>query len=741
MTASSGLNTIFRIKLLRGSKVIRIYKVASESISIGSDQACTLKMAGDPSLMPMHATLYQEDGEITVVPESGATVLLNNEPIDFGVVGPGDVVRIGRMAFHAELVAVGDSVIPESGRQSRAPAKGRPAPPVPTGTKPITMESAAKISVSPRRPTIDETREYRPQKAGGTLPSPAPTAKPQNSRGVYPVRQNEQTAKPTESTQLLIQEAAPPKASIPVKMPVYQSTPPARDEAFQNNSEPETAPTASASRAQSVASSIPPKSPIVQDSRLHVQDGAAPQPMAIDPDDYFFDEDEDDFENEFNFTEVFNLAEALNAKTRVETKPSPDTKLAAYCAADVVRTIDQRVVDTDYIHPGRRYHSAFDDFSCRCNGATIELVAETPLIKGIWRKGTPVDVRGLPQKKNKTKVVLESGDTAILNGSGGAYQVDVYRPPAAPLKSAFGFNSSALALLAGAIVLHVALGLTAFVVMPEEEAGSEAKDEEVYAVVEMEKPEFKKEETQKPDPKPVEKDATAMAERAPQVTSRQVRRVRERATKATTSDSIDNLMKVLSRGSGKEGKSNNIKDLVSNIDAVSAGNGSAAYNIAGAIGSIPGGDVNVAREGGGGILSTLSGEQVAGKDSKIATLARSKPSGKIRGKVTKMTSGARVKGSLSKEDVSRVVNANIHAVQACYEKELLRSPGLSGRIVFDWTVKTDGRVSGVRVRSSTLSNSSVSQCISDRIKKWKFPRPKGGEVVITYPFLFRSVSS
>ena len=56
----------------------------------------------------------------------------------------------------------------------------------------------------------------------------------------------------------------------------------------------------------------------------------------------------------------------------------------------------------------------------------------------------------------------------------------------------------------------------------------------------------------------------------------------------------------------------------------------------------------------------------------------------------------------------------------------------------DWTVKMDGLVKDVRVASSTLSNPKVAVCVVDAVKGWKFPKPVGGEALISYPFLFRS---
>jgi hypothetical protein len=258
----------------------------------------------------------------------------------------------------------------------------------------------------------------------------------------------------------------------------------------------------------------------------------------------------------------------------------------------------------------------------------------------------------------------------------------------------------------------------------------EEAEEEVFAEVKIEEPPKKVQEVV-PEEMP-EEDAKSIAERAPKVTQRSIKkRIKENPKTA-----VNNLLNILSRGSGKEGKSNKLKDLISNIDAV-AGPGAGAFSIAGAIASLPGKDVNIAKSGGGGIISTLSGDQVAGKGSGIASIGKVKKKGQVRGKVTKMSSGAKVGGSLSREDVLKVINSHFHAVQACYERALMSNPTLSGRVAFDWTVSKTGSVKGVRVRSSTLGSPQVATCISNLIKRWKFPRPKGGEAIITFPFLFR----
>jgi len=155
------------------------------------------------------------------------------------------------------------------------------------------------------------------------------------------------------------------------------------------------------------------------------------------------------------------------------------------------------------------------------------------------------------------------------------------------------------------------------------------------------------------------------------------------------------------------------------------------FNISGLIGDLP--TVNVDRSSTS--LITKGSGQLA---TKGLTQLQAGQKGPVRGQVTKLNSSAKITGSLSREDVSRVVNEHSNQLTACYEKVLMTDPGLAGKITLDWTVKIDGLVKDVRVASSTLSNPKVAVCVVEAVKGWKFPKPVGGEALISYPFLFRS---
>jgi len=88
-----------------------------------------------------------------------------------------------------------------------------------------------------------------------------------------------------------------------------------------------------------------------------------------------------------------------------------------------------------------------------------------------------------------------------------------------------------------------------------------------------------------------------------------------------------------------------------------------------------------------------------------------------------------------------VIRAAIHRrraqVRACYERELINTPGLSGKILVRFTIGPQGLVSDAGVAQSTLSNRNVEQCLLRKVRTWRFPKPRGGgRVVVRYPFLF-----
>jgi hypothetical protein len=98
-----------------------------------------------------------------------------------------------------------------------------------------------------------------------------------------------------------------------------------------------------------------------------------------------------------------------------------------------------------------------------------------------------------------------------------------------------------------------------------------------------------------------------------------------------------------------------------------------------------------------------------------------------------------IMGSLSMEIIRRVIRSHRDQIKYCYSKELTRFPNLSGKVSVKFTISPKGYVTQSTVSQTTLRNASVERCITQKIRTWKFPEPKGGGIVIVnYPFILQS---
>jgi TonB family protein len=108
-------------------------------------------------------------------------------------------------------------------------------------------------------------------------------------------------------------------------------------------------------------------------------------------------------------------------------------------------------------------------------------------------------------------------------------------------------------------------------------------------------------------------------------------------------------------------------------------------------------------------------------------------------KVPEIKSGAAdVRGSLSKEVIRRVIRRHLNEVKFCYEQQLNQRPDLSGRVKVKFIISPSGAVQSAVVSGSTLGNQKAETCIAQAVRRWTFPKPEGGGiVVVNYPFMLR----
>ncbi|HZS35843.1 MAG TPA: TonB family protein [Polyangia bacterium] len=98
---------------------------------------------------------------------------------------------------------------------------------------------------------------------------------------------------------------------------------------------------------------------------------------------------------------------------------------------------------------------------------------------------------------------------------------------------------------------------------------------------------------------------------------------------------------------------------------------------------------------------------------------------------------AHVVGGLDPEIARRIVRRHMNEVRFCYERELARAPALHGRVTIQFTIDARGQVPASAVQQSTINNPAVEQCVAAAFRRFEFPKPQGGGLVmVTYPIVF-----
>lgn len=142
--------------------------------------------------------------------------------------------------------------------------------------------------------------------------------------------------------------------------------------------------------------------------------------------------------------------------------------------------------------------------------------------------------------------------------------------------------------------------------------------------------------------------------------------------------------------------------------------------------------------GGGGGVAALGGLGIGGGKSRRGHGDFNLGSG---GKSEEAVSAGKLVmvGGLDKDVVARVIKRYWAQIKYCYEKELSKNPNLYGKIAVKFTISGNGSVSDAEIEQTEMNNAAVEDCIIRNIKRWMFPAPKGGGIVVVrYPFIFKS---
>ena len=77
---------------------------------------------------------------------------------------------------------------------------------------------------------------------------------------------------------------------------------------------------------------------------------------------------------------------------------------------------------------------------------------------------------------------------------------------------------------------------------------------------------------------------------------------------------------------------------------------------------------------------------------------------------------------------------------------ILLAGGCASRVRADtvnqFTISGTGQVLASVVQSSTMNNPTVEQCVAQAVRRWEFPKPEGGGIVIvSYPFVLKAAGA
>ncbi len=468
------------------------------------------------------------------------------------------------------------------------------------------------------------------------------------------------------------------------------------------------------------------------------QKSAEPAPASAALPEFFEIPAEVDDDEDEPFVEPFAIAELVEAP---ELQPRDASTKAVL---EIIRTAHGRALDIQVLDsPMRRYRKEGGALTARLVGGKATLKLKQPMGGWVRRGRNPRE--DLPAE---TKFTMASGDAAEFRDGDVTYHVRVFNPPIPPKSERQIITAEDLKIYAVAIavslVLHGVgglatlltsyLGVELTVKAPEQvEVFAEGALPKDKPKVEKPKPKVEKPKPKRLEPKPPTTDPSEAQAKIPKAVRQQLDKRLRNNNVPRSEDKADQLISALSTPVKGDGAT--IKDVVTNIDAIARpGSRGAAFNVTGTLGNLPEGGVNIATSAGGNRIGDIGGSVA----SDVGKLDKREGSGKVRGKARGVKALSKVTGSLSKGEVWEVIQKHNGQIQACYERQLGKNPGLAGKLTFEWIVKTNGSVGTVKEANNTLGDSAVSKCVSGVIKKMKFPRPKGGEVEIVFPWIFKA---
>ncbi|MCX6119380.1 MAG: AgmX/PglI C-terminal domain-containing protein, partial [Proteobacteria bacterium] len=130
-----------------------------------------------------------------------------------------------------------------------------------------------------------------------------------------------------------------------------------------------------------------------------------------------------------------------------------------------------------------------------------------------------------------------------------------------------------------------------------------------------------------------------------------------------------------------------------------------------------------------------NGHTLDGSDQKLAALKASIWGTPLDNKLSKRIIEPK-SGVIDEKAVEKSIAQGRFQLQLCFELALRRNQSEQGLMEWQWNIDTKGQLSDLNLINTTMRDQELINCVRKRISSWKFPKPKGGSVVIKYPFEF-----
>jgi len=682
----SGQEAVLQVVILRDGLLLGTEIFATGSYRVGSAVGADLLLE-DASVKAQHAMLYFQNGKAVVQDVSHGALFVNGRPISVCEIRPVDEVRCGPFTLKARVVT-----------RAQAGAKAGPPPEVAA-----LLRGGAQPVATPRPST---NVSPRPVPSQPSPPAPSQSRSMRNGKAVpqlsHVARAATAPAKPASRPDLpLVPTAAMehPIDVVPVKL--GRASVRERNGATRRNQLPRITPAPGIPTWDEAASARQRKGPpklyfelcwgnlrqevrsFAWDQKHPVLEGTSAKAMPL-----------------WGFSlpaEAFVLAKSVGRGYRVFLPPH--AKLERWKPDGKFYPPGPKDVESDGLHSSVHLSEGNAVRLSQGQMSVIAYVARAPVPP--WTN----PLRSIPW------LLL-----SLMSLLGGGLLYFLIYGPKPPEVADFATRN----------VPPVALKLVTPPKPPQREEPKKKVEEE------LKKPPAEKEE------KRAEKHKPVVVKTARQV----VKEVKPASPPPQETKALKALAKLSAAGPATG-------DILAAVDKLGNGPGSKKsnnYKLSGLIGKAPIANAGLGTfglgGGGRGGAGLLGSEILRGRGGGgIGALgAGNVGRGSVAGTVTRASARTiSAQGSVDREAVAKTVNAHLQEVRACYERALLKEPGLAGKVVLEWTIGTNGAVLSAKSKTSTLRNPAVESCILQDLKTWRFPPAKGGMVIVSYPFLFNSV--